>query len=115
MCCLDIVWMIVPPGSAHSFWILVIWDDIVVGELFLADPADAALFSDLPVHQFSGFPRGIAVPDVLAGGADLRPAELLVLRAGDWEGSPVRSRKAIYELGRIRWNGVSWQVSSGGG
>jgi hypothetical protein len=53
----------------------------------------------------------IAVPDVLASGADHRLAELPVLGAGPWEGSPGRSSKAIYELGRIRWNGVSWRVS----
>jgi len=52
MCCLDIVWMVVPPSSAHSLRILVVRNDVVVvGELFVADGAYTSLLSDLTVQQ----------------------------------------------------------------
>jgi len=52
--------MIVPPRSAHSFRVLVVWDDVaVLGEFVVAEGAFAALLGDFPVQQlphFSGRP-----------------------------------------------------------
>jgi hypothetical protein len=56
--CLDIVRMVVPPGSTHSFRIpMVRHHVIVVSELFVADGADATLLSSLSVQQLSHFGR----------------------------------------------------------
>lgn len=50
MRCLDVVWMIVSPSSAHSFWIPVVWSYIViVCELYVADCAFSVLFDNLPI------------------------------------------------------------------
>ena len=50
MCCLDIVWMIIPPCSSHSFRILVVRDDVVViREVFVADGAYSALLENLSI------------------------------------------------------------------
>jgi hypothetical protein len=63
MCGLDIARMIVPPPSAHSFRILMVGDDVgIIGEVLVANRADAALFSDLPVHQFPHLGRGSQLP-----------------------------------------------------
>ncbi len=52
MCCLDIVRMIIPPRSAHSFRTLVVRDDIVViREVFVADGAYPTLLDDLSVQN----------------------------------------------------------------
>ena len=53
MYCLDIIQVIVSPGSSHSFGIPVVWHDVVVvGELFMADRAHPTLLPDFPVQQF---------------------------------------------------------------
>lgn len=45
--------MIVSPGSAHSFWILLVRNNIaVIREFNLADGTDAVLLDDFPIHQF---------------------------------------------------------------
>jgi hypothetical protein len=55
---LDIVRVIVPPRSTHSFWVPMVRDHIViVCELFMADRADASLFADLSVQQLPHFGR----------------------------------------------------------
>lgn len=52
MYCLDIVRVIVPPRSAHSFRMPMVGDHVViVRELLVADRANASLFSDLSVKQ----------------------------------------------------------------
>lgn len=56
MGCLDIVWVIVSPGSAHAFRFLVVGNDVVViSELLVADSAYPTLLEDLAVHQFAHF------------------------------------------------------------
>jgi hypothetical protein len=63
MYCLDIVRVIVPPRSAHSFRTPMVGDHVViVRELFMADRADAGLFSDLSVEQLSHLGRGPQFP-----------------------------------------------------
>jgi hypothetical protein len=58
MRCLDIVWVIVSPGSSHALGIPVVWHDVVViGELFLADCAFPVLLDNLSVQEFSYFCR----------------------------------------------------------
>ena len=53
MGCLDIVRVIVSPGSTHSFRVPMVGHDVVViGELFVADRTYATLLSDLEVQQF---------------------------------------------------------------
>ena len=53
MCCLDVVRVIVSPGSAHSFRILMVRHGVVIiGELLVADGANATLLSDLAIQQF---------------------------------------------------------------
>lgn len=53
---LDIVWMIVSPGSSHPFRVLVVRYDVAIFSKFLvADCAFAALLGDLPVQQFPHF------------------------------------------------------------
>src|SRR5690349_8607699 len=52
MCRLDVVRMIVPPGSSHSFRILVVRNNVVVvGKLFVTDRADSGLLAHLAVQQ----------------------------------------------------------------
>jgi hypothetical protein len=59
MCCLDVVWMIISPGTAHAFRILVVRHNIVVvGEFFVADRADSVLLRDFAVHQSPHLGRG---------------------------------------------------------
>jgi hypothetical protein len=57
MCGLDIARMIVPPPpAAHSSRIFMVGDDVrIICEVLVANRAHAALFSDLPVHQFPHF------------------------------------------------------------
>lgn len=58
MRCLDIVWVIIPPGSSHPFGMPMVWDDVVViGELFLADGAFPVLLDNLPVEKSPHFSR----------------------------------------------------------
>lgn len=55
--------MIISPGSAHSFRVLVVWNDvIVVSEFVVADRAYAALLSYLPVQQLPHLSRGSQFP-----------------------------------------------------
>ena len=59
MRCLDIVRVVVSPRSSHSFRIPVVRDDIVViGEVFLADGAYAALLDNLSIQKFPHLGRG---------------------------------------------------------
>ena len=58
MCCLDIVWVIIPPRSSHSFGIPVIWNHVrVIRELFVTDRAFPVLLDNLPIQQFPHFSR----------------------------------------------------------
>ena len=66
----------------------------------VAAPCGSAVFASLPV---------IAVRGTLAGGADLRRAELLVLQVEAWVGSPDHSRKEIDGLDRIRCGEASYR------
>ena len=51
--CLDIVRMIVSPGSSHPFRLFMVWHDIVViRKFFVADWANPVLLDNLPVEQF---------------------------------------------------------------
>jgi hypothetical protein len=53
---LDVLRMIVSPRSAHAAGMDVVGNDVaVVGELFMADTALAALGHNLLVHQLSHF------------------------------------------------------------
>jgi hypothetical protein len=53
---LNVVWMIVPPRSAHAARANVVRCDVaVVGEPFLAQCTDATLRCNLLVQQFSHF------------------------------------------------------------
>lgn len=64
MCCLNIVWVIVPPRSAHSFRILVVRNNVVVvRKLFMTDRAYAALQPDFAVQQLSHFCRRSKFPE----------------------------------------------------
>ena len=55
--------MIVSPRSSHSFWILVIRNDVVeVGELFVADRANPILLDNLPVEEFPHLGRRSQFP-----------------------------------------------------
>ena len=48
--------MIISPRSTHSFRVLVVrYDIVVIGKLFVADRADPTLLEDLAVHQFPHF------------------------------------------------------------
>ena len=56
MCCLDIVWVVVAPGSAHSFWAPVVGGNVVIiGELCVADCTFSVLLNDLPVQELAHF------------------------------------------------------------
>jgi hypothetical protein len=58
MRCLNVVWMVVPPCSSHSFRIPVVRHDIVViRELFVTDGAFPVLFDDFAVQHLSHFCR----------------------------------------------------------
>src|SRR6266849_1985941 len=53
---LDIVWVVVSPTSAHSFWIPVVRNHIViVCELFVADGTFPVLLDNLSVEKFPHF------------------------------------------------------------
>jgi len=63
MSCLNIVWMIVSPSSAHSFGVSVVRDDVVVvSELFVTDGAYASLLSDFPVQHLAHLGRRSQFP-----------------------------------------------------
>jgi hypothetical protein len=50
MCCLDIVRMVIPPRSSHSFRVLVVrYHIVVIREVFVADGAYPALLENLSV------------------------------------------------------------------
>jgi hypothetical protein len=54
MGCLNVVWMVISPRSAHPFWIPMVRHDVaIVTELFLADCALSALIYDFPVQQLA--------------------------------------------------------------
>ena len=63
MRCLDVVWVIISPRSAHSFRIPMVWNHIViVCELFMADGTLLILFDNLAIQQFPHFSRGPEFP-----------------------------------------------------
>src|ERR1700722_17338175 len=63
MCCLDIVWVVISPGSSHSFRIPVVGDHIVIiRELFVTDGAFSVLLDNLPIQQFPHFSRRSEFP-----------------------------------------------------
>jgi len=63
MGCLNVVWMVISPRSAHPFWIPMVGHDVViVGELFVADGAFLVLIDDLPVQQFPHLRRRPELP-----------------------------------------------------
>ena len=50
--CLNIVGMVVSPGSSHASWVDVVRHDVVVvGELHMAEHALPVLFDNLAVEQ----------------------------------------------------------------
>jgi hypothetical protein len=56
---LDIVWVIVSPGSAHTPRMNVVrYDVTVISELLLADAAFAVLGDDLPIKELSHLSGG---------------------------------------------------------
>jgi hypothetical protein len=58
MCCLDVVWMVISPRSAHPLWFFVVWYYIVVvREWFFAYGTDSVLFDDLALQQLFHFGR----------------------------------------------------------
>jgi hypothetical protein len=63
MHCLDIVWVVISPGSSHSFATLVVWYHVVVvREFFVANWTNSALLDNLPVEQLSHLSRGSQFP-----------------------------------------------------
>src|SRR5579863_1052685 len=61
--CLNVVGVIVPPCAAHTAWADVIGNHIaVIGELLLADTANAVLGNDLPVEQLAHLPVRAQLP-----------------------------------------------------
>ena len=55
---LNIVRVVVSPGSSHAFGIDVVWHDVVVvGELLVADWTLPVLLDNLPVQEFPHFRR----------------------------------------------------------
>ena len=58
MCCLDIIWVVIRPRSAHSFGIPVIGNHIVIiCELFVTNRTFPVLLDNLPVEKFPHFSR----------------------------------------------------------
>ncbi len=48
MSCLDVVWVIISPGSSHSFRFFVVrYDIVVIGEFLEANGTDLILLDDL--------------------------------------------------------------------
>ena len=63
MSCLNIVWVVIPPRSAHSFRIPVVWNHIViVCELFVADGTLLILLDNLAVQELSHLSGGSEFP-----------------------------------------------------
>jgi hypothetical protein len=63
MRCLNVVWVVIPPRSSHSFWIPVVGNHIViVCELFVADGTLLILFDNLAIQQFPHFSQGPEFP-----------------------------------------------------
>src|SRR5215475_10423729 len=72
VCGLNIVWMVVAPGSAHPFRVPVVgYDVVIVRELFVADGADATLQPDLAVQQLPHSLPETVVRGILADDAGL--------------------------------------------
>jgi hypothetical protein len=60
---LNIVRMIIPPGTSHPFGIYVIRHDVVViGEFSVADAAFPVLLDDLPIQQLPHLCCGSKLP-----------------------------------------------------
>ena len=103
--------MVVSPGSAHSFGILVIGNNVVViGKVFMTDGADPALLgqsSDLAVS--ASLPVTV-VPDIRAGDArsSTRCTPSLI-SLGLGQSVPCHSRRMTCESDRIHCDGASWQ------
>ena len=71
MCCLNVVGMIVPPGSAHASGLFVLGDDLaVIVELLLTDCALPVLLKNFLIQQLSHFPRAPPFP-VASGMVDI--------------------------------------------
>jgi hypothetical protein len=63
MHCLNIVGMVISPGSSHASWIDVVGNDVVVaGELHMAECAFPTLFDNLAVEQPSHLRVGTEFP-----------------------------------------------------
>jgi hypothetical protein len=55
--------MVVPPGSSHTFRILMVWNDVaVVSEVFVAQSTFSTLLRDLAIHQPTHFRWGSQFP-----------------------------------------------------
>jgi len=53
MRCLNVVWMVISPRTAHAFGILMIRHDVVVvREFFMADRTLLVLLRNLPIQEF---------------------------------------------------------------
>ncbi len=76
---LDILRVVVSPGSAHPFGINVVWDDIsIVRKLLMADCTLFILFGDLAIEQFPHFSIGakLTVSTWMVGIVDTLYADL---------------------------------------
>src|SRR5579863_2406225 len=97
--CLNVVGVIVPPCAAHTAWADVIGNHIaVIGELLLADTANAVLGNDLPVEQLAHLPVRAQLP---VSAWMLRivnaPDPNLALESFPWDCLPATARKGAMD------------------
>ena len=87
---LDVVWVVVPPCSANTFGMDVVGNNVgVLGELLLAQSADALLGDNILVEELPHFAIGAEFP--------VSPGMLQVLYATDAHLAPAP----------FSWNGLS--------
>jgi len=92
--------MVIAPRASNPFRILVVRDDVVVvREVFVANGAYPAMLDNLSVQKLPHLGRGPQFPISSRVMRIFDASELPLLRAGAWESSPGRSRRAICELG----------------
>jgi len=96
---LNIVGVIVPPGAAHATGADVVRDHVgVVGELLLANTANAVLGHDLPVEQLAHLPvrPQLAVPARVLEIVDA-PDTQLALMSFPWNCLPAAARQGAVD------------------
>jgi hypothetical protein len=100
---LNIVWVIVPPRATHAAGTDVVGNHIaVIGELLLADAADAVLSRNLAIQQLPHLPVGaqLAVSTRMLGIVDA-PDTNQALTPFLWDSLPATAGKGVVDWTKL--------------